>query len=389
MVSQLGSAVTDLAVPLVAVLSLNASAAEMGGLGAARTAAFIAVGLLAGVVVDRSRRRTVLVLTAFASAVVVGSIPLASAAGVLTMAQLYVVSFLAGCLMVIEGVAFQAILLPLLGRARLTDGNATIWASASVTGTIGPGLAGILIQLVTAPIAIVADAISFVFCGALTLLVRVEESAPPARAAGQRIWHDVAEGLRYVFGEASLRGLAIGGAIHNFFSNGTIISLYVLYATQTLHLTPAQLGLAISAGGPGSFLASLVAARYGRRFGMRATLAHMQMLTGVARVFVPLASLVSQPLIALAVGEFVLGVVRAIANVNQLSMRMALTPDHLQGRMNASVRFLIWAVVPFGALLGGVAADRYGLIPTLVVAVAGTFASTLGYLFIPRDTRAT
>lgn len=386
--SQLGSAVTDLALPLVAVLTLHAGATEMGVLGASRNAAFLAVGLLAGVIVDRLRRRTVLVATAFASALVVAVVPIAAWKGALRMEELYAVSFLAGCLAVVEGVAFQAILLPLLGRARLVQGNAAVWAAASVTGTVGPGIAGALIQILTAPLAIVVDAVSFVLCGALTLLVRVEESVPPPRAAGTRIWHEVAEGLRYVLGEPSLRGLAIGGAIHNFFSNGALIALYVLYASQTLGLTPAALGLAIAAGGPGSFAASFVAGRYGRRFGMRGTLTHMQVLTGLARAFVPLAVISPSPFVALAVGEFILGGARSIANVNQLSMRMALTPDHLQGRMNASVRFLIWAVVPFGALIGGFAAEQFGLVPTLVVAVAGTFASTLGYLLIPREIRA-
>ena len=371
------------------MLSLHAGAAEMGALNASKTAAFIAVGLLAGVIVDRTSRKLVLVVTAFASALVVAAVPIASRAGTLRIEELYVVSFVAGCLVVVEGVAFQAILLPLLGRDRLVQGNAALWATASVTGTVGPGFAGALIQLVTAPLAIVVDAVSFVCCGALTLLVRVEEQAPPVRAKGTRIWHEVEEGLRYVLGQESLRGLAIGGAIHNFSSNGALIALYVLYATQRLGLSPAELGLAIAAGGPGAFAASFVAGRWGRRFGMRVTLVQMQVLTGIARAFVPLAALAPSPLVTLAAGEFILGAARSIANVNQLSMRMALTPDHLQGRMNASVRFLIWAVVPFGALAGGFAADRFGLLPTLVAAVLGTSAATLGYLLIPRTERAT
>ena len=120
---------------------------------------------------------------------------------------------------------------------------------------------------------------------------------------------------------------------------------------------------------------------------MRWTLFDTQVLTGVARAFVPLASLAPSPLAALVAGEIVLGIARSIANVNQLSMRLALTPDHLQGRMTASVRFLMWSVVPFGALAGGFAAQRFGLVPTLGVAVAGTFLSSFGYLLIPPETR--
>lgn len=380
--SQLGSAVTELALPLVAVLTLHAGAAEMGALGASRNAAFIAVGLLAGVVVDRSSRRLVLVLTALGSAIAVASVPAAWLAGLLRMEQLYAVSFIAGCLMVVEGVAFQAILMPLLGRGRLVEGNAALRATESVTGMVGPSIAGLLVQVLTAPLAIVVDAVSFAVGGAITLLVRLRET-PPLRAPGIRVWHEVAEGLRYVFGEPSLRGLAVGGATHNFFSNGAIVALYVLYANKALGLGPAELGLVFAAGGPGALIGSFVAGRYGRRFGMRDTLVQTQLMTGIARVFVPFAALLPYPAIVLAFGEFALGGARSIANVNQLSMRMTLTPDHLQGRMNASVRFLMWSVVPFGALAGGFVAERFGIVPTLSVAVAGTFLSALGYLLIP------
>jgi len=150
-----------------------------------------------------------------------------------------------------------------------------------------------------------------------------------------------------------------------------------------------QIGVVFAAGGPSALIGSAIAGRYGRRFGMRGTLAQTQVLTGVARAFVPLSVLTPSPFVTLAVGEFVLGIARSIANVNQLSMRLALTPDHLQGRMTASVRFLMWSVVPFGALAGGFAAQRFGIVPTLIVAVLGTFASSFGYLFIPAETRAT
>lgn len=374
--------------PLVAVLSLHASAAQMGVLGASENAAFIAVGLLAGVIVDRSRRRSVLVYTALGSALVVGTVPVAALTGALSMAQLYLVSFAAGCLMVIEGVAFQAILMPLLGRERLVEGNTTLRASDSVTAMIGPSLAGFLVQLLTAPIAIVVDALSFVFCGVLTLFVRVEE-AVPARGSLTRVGDEILEGLRYVLAEPSLRGLAAGGATHNFFSNGAIVALYVLYANQHLGLPPVVLGIVFASGGPGALLGAIVAGRYGRRFGMRDTLVHTQLLTGLARAFVPLAAFLPFPAVALAVGELILGGARSIANVNQLSMRMALTPDQLQGRMNASVRFLMWSVVPFGALAGGFAAERFGLVPTLAVAVVGTTVASLPYLLIPPTERAT
>lgn len=382
MISSVGSQVTALALPLAAVQLLAATPAQMGVLGAADTAAFLAFGLAAGVIADRMRRRSVLLATSLASAAVVLSVPLAYAAGVLRMEQLYAVAFAGGSLALIDQVAFQAMLPRLVGRDRVFETVTLVRAGDSVTAIAGPSAGGLLVQLLTAPIAIAADAASFLVQFLLTLAVRIDESVP-ARAAGTRVWHDVAEGLRYVFSEPSLRGLALGGAAHNFFSNGALVALYVLYASTTLGLSPVAIGVAFAAGGPAALLGSVLAGRYGRRRGMRWTLFDTQVLTGIARAFVPLAALAPSPLAALVVGEFTLGIARSIANVNQLSMRLALTPDHLQGRMTASIRFLMWSVVPFGALAGGFAAERIGLVPTLAVAVAGTFVASLGYLLIP------
>ncbi len=367
---------------------LAATPAQMGILGAADTAAFLVFGLAAGVIADRSRRRTVLLVTSLSSALVVLSIPLANAAHVLRIEQLYAVGFVAGSLALVDQVAFQALLPRLVGRDRVLETVTLVRSGDSVTAIAGPSLAGALAQILTAPVAIVVDAASFVVQAVLTFLVHVEEVAAPPRAAGTRIWHDVIEGLRYVFREPSLRGLAAGGATHNFFSNGALVALYVLFMT-TRGLTAVEIGIALAAGGPAALIGSAVAGRYGRRFGMRDTLVHTQLLTGIARAFVPLAALSPSPLASFIVGEFILGIARAIANVNQLSMRLALTPDHLQGRMTASVRFLMWSVVPFGALAGGLAAQRFGLVPTLVVAVIGTTVAALPYLLIPPTERAT
>ena len=377
-----------LALPLTAVRLLDATPAQRGVLGAADTAAFLVFGLAAGVIADRARRRTVLLVTSALSALVVLTVPLAHAAGVLRIEQLYAVGFLAGSLALIDQVSFQALLPRLVGRERVLETITLVRSGDSVTAIAGPSLAGALVQILTAPVAMVVDALSFVAQLVLTLLVRADES-PLSREATASVWADVIEGLRYVFSEPALRGLALGGATHNFFSNGALVALYVLFMSETLHLTPVQIGLVFAAGGPAALAGSVVAGRYGRRRGMRWTLVDTQVLTGAARAFVPLAALSPSPFAALVLGELTLGIARSIANVNQLSMRLALTPDHLQGRMTASVRFLMWAVVPFGALAGGVAAQHYGVVPTLVAAVAGTFASSAGYLLIPHDTRAT
>lgn len=383
MVSSVGSSVTALAVPFVAVLALHASATQMGVLGASGTASFIVVGLLAGVVVDRARPRTVLVATRLLAGVAVATIPLAAAAGLLRIEQLYAVAFVVGCLEVVDQVAFQALVLWLLGRERLLEGNTTMRVVNGVSEVGGPSVAGVFIQLVTAPVAIVADAVSYVVAAALAFGIRRPEPAPPRAAHGWRIWRDVGEGLDLVLHQPALRAIAVGGAVHNIFSNGALVALYVLYANQVLGLGPAQLGIVFAAGIPGALAGSVLAARYSRRFGMRRALVDMQIVTGAARGFVPLAAFTPYPAVTLAFGELLLGLARGIVNVNQVSLRQEITPDRLQGRMTATIRFLMWSVVPVGALLGGVAADRFGIVPTLAACAAGTTVAALGFLLLP------
>jgi predicted MFS family arabinose efflux permease len=181
------------------------------------------------------------------------------------------------------------------------------------------------------------------------------------------------------------------GTTHNVFSNGMLVALYVLFASRELAVTPAELGLVFAVAGPGSILGSLLASRAPRALGLGPAIGLMQVLTGVARLTMPVASLAAEvvpPFVTLAAGEFLLAVVRTVFNVNQLSLRQSITPDHQQGRMNASIRFVMWAVVPFGALLGGFLGDRFGLMPTIWIAVAGTSLASLWiFLTSVRDLR--
>jgi predicted MFS family arabinose efflux permease len=180
--------------------------------------------------------------------------------------------------------------------------------------------------------------------------------------------------------------IAVGGGTHNFFSNGTIVALYVLYATQALGQTPFELGVIFAAAGPGALVGALLASLSARRFGMRDTLTLSQALTGMARLLVPLAAVTRSPFLILLAGEFLMGLARSIFNVSQLSLRQAITPDHLQGRMSASIRFLMWGLVPLGALAGGWTAERIGLTATLTVAAFSTTAAALWFLLVPDGT---
>ena len=381
-VSSLGSGITTLALPLIAIGALQAGASEMGILGAASTSSFIVFGLLAGVIVDRAPRRLVLAVTSCAAAAVVASIPVASSLGILDIRQLYMVAFAAGCVSVVADVAFQAILPQVVGRDRVLEGNAILRTTGAVTEIVGPGLAGVLIQVLTAPIAIVVDACSFLAAGVLALFVRTTE--PPPRPRG-RILSDVVEGLRFVVSTPALRAIALGGGMHNVFQNGAFAAIYILFATDRLGLSPVQLGFVLASSGPGALVGALVAARYRRLVGLRASLIQTQVVTAIARALVPAAVFLSQPVAALVVGEFVLGFARSVFNVNQVSFRQAITPDHLQGRMAASIRFLLWVLVPLGSLAGGFGAARIGITPMLCIAVGGILLAAGWFVLVPGD----
>jgi MFS family permease len=380
-VSALGSSITSLAIPLIAVDSLQAGATDMGRLGAAGNASFLAFGLLAGVIVDRAPRRLVLVTTTMTSAAVVATIPLLAATGGLRMWHLYAVAFAAGSLTVVHEVAVQSILPRLIGRERLLTGNRAIRTTGAITEIAGPSVAGVLVQVLTAPVAILFDALSFLIAGVLTFLIRLQE--PTSRKRWTQIGSEIRDGLRYVFHTPALRAIAFGGGIHNVFSNGAIVALYVLYATQVIGLSPIQLGLVYAAVGPGALVGSALATRYTSRFGVRTTLVHMQILTGAARWLIPVAAFTPVPLAILVIGEFVMGIARSIFNINQLSLRQTMTPDDLQGRMNASIRFFMWVFVPLGSLAGGLVASRVGLTMTMAIAACVTTTAAVCFLLVP------
>lgn len=373
-----GFPIANLAIPIIAVSALGAGPLEMGILGAAGTAAFLFLGLPAGVIVDRMRRRPLMIAIDLGGAALLALIPLAALAGMLRLELLYVTEFLFGCLGVVGTVAFQAFLPTLVGRERLVEANSRVQLSASAGHVAGPGVGGILIQLVSAPFAIVATIVSSLVGVTLLSLIRVDEPAP--RPRDRSVLAEVREGLELVFRDPHIRPIMLCGTTHNVFSNGMLVALYVLFATRELGVTPAELGIVFAVAGPGSIAGSFIAARVPRVLGLGPAIGLMQILTGVARLAMPLAALAASavpPFLTLAAGELLLAVVRTVFNVNQLSLRQAITPDHLQGRMNASIRFVMWAVVPFGALAGGYLGERIGLMPALWIGVAGTTLAAL------------
>jgi MFS family permease len=369
-ISQLGTQVTLLALPLTAILVLDATPFEVGVLTALEVAPFLLVGLPAGVWVDRMRRRPLLIAGDLVRAAALGTIPLAHALGQDSMAHLYGVAFVTGVATVFFDVAYQSYLPSLVDRDRLPEGNAKLEVSRSAGALAGPSLAGALVQLFSAPAAILVDAVSYVgsalFVGSIRRreppVQRPEGGHPPMRA-------EISSGLRFVVTHPLLRPIAACTSISNlFFSMASAV--LVLFAVRDLGLSPGKIGLAFGIGNVGFLLGALVADRAGRRLGIGRAIVGSIVLFGVSGFLPPLASETTGfALITVAGGLGGFGTV--VYNVNQVSLRQAITPERMLGKMNATMRFVVWGTLPLGAILGGVLGGAVGLRSTLWVTAFG------------------
>ena len=378
-VSLFGSAITTLALPLTAVTILKASPAQMGLLGAATFAPFLLLTLPLGVWVDRSRRRPLLVTANLARAVLLALVPLGAALGWLRIGWLYPIAFLVGVFDALFHLAYAAYLPALVGPDHLLEGNSKLQASASTAEIAGPGLAGALVGVIGAPFAVVLDAASFLV-GALGIgAIRRPEPRPAPPDARVQLGREVLAGLRLVFGHPLLRPMALEAATFNGCSQaaGTLL---VLYATRELHLAPGVIGLVLAAGGAGALIGSLLAGPLAARWGLGRALVGMAALACLPGLLVPLAGGTRVLVIAtLLLAAVLAGMGVAASSVHFLSLRQALTPPELLGRMTASYRTLTYGVLPLGALLFGFLAQLWSIRAALWVGAAGV---SLAWLWV-------
>jgi MFS family permease len=373
-ISQLGTQVTMLALPLVAVIALHASALEVGVLAACETAAFLLVGLPAGAWVDRMRRREVLIAGDLGRAIVLGSVPFAWWMGALRMPQLYVVALLTGVLTVFFDVAYQSYLPHLVGKEHLVEGNAKLEIVHSVAHLAGPSVGGLLVQALTAPVAIVVDALSFLGSAIFVGLIRKREERP-ARRPDAHLGREIAEGLRFVAGNRLLRSIAACTGSANLF--GAILSaMLILYLARDLSLKPGIIGLFFSMFGLGALVGAFAAAPVARWLGQGPAIWGAALLFGLAGLVVPLAEPGWRLWLA-AAGGMITGTANVIYNVTQVSFRQGLTPDRLLGRMNGTMRFLVWGTAPLGGLIGGLLGTWFSVHTALWI---GAIGSALAFL---------
>jgi predicted MFS family arabinose efflux permease len=385
-VSQFGVQVSAIALPLVAV-GLGATPTQMGVLGALRWLPYLLLGLLAGAVLDRVRRRPVLIATHLGRALLLATVPAAALAGGLRVEQLYAVAFGVGALMVFSDGAYQALLPALVPRERLVEGNSRFALSDSVARVAGPGLGGVLVQLLTAPLAVALDALAFVADALLVLAIRRPEPPPAPRPAGAGplagLLPDVAEGVRWVFGSRLLRPIQLSSMAF-IGANSVWTAVYVLFLARELGLAPATIGLVFAAGGPGALLGAALAGRIAGRLGPGPVIAGTYWLAGAAALAVPLAAVAPVPAVpVLAVWTFAANLLITVGSVAELSLRQAATPARLQGRMNTTMRSLNWGTVTVGSLLGGALGDRLGVPATLLLGTLLALAAALPVALSP------
>ncbi|HEY3109847.1 MAG TPA: MFS transporter, partial [Chloroflexota bacterium] len=329
-VSLVGAQVSGLALPLAAV-GLGATAGQMGVIGALRWLPYLLLGLIAGVWLDRLRRRPVLIVTHLGRAALLASVPAAALLDRLSVEQLYALAFLLGALMVFSDGAYQALLPTLVRPAQLVDGNSKFALSQSLARLVGPGLGGALVELVSAPLAVALDAAAFVLDAVLVAAIRSPEPPPHPRAE-RRLGREIVEGLRWVFGSRLLRPIQLS-SMSFICANAVWSTVYVLYATRQLGVDAVTLGLIFAAGGPGAVLGSLAAGRLIERYGLGRPLVVANGLSGVATLLLPLSAIVRSglavPLLTLA--SFLFGLLVTIGSVAELSLRQGVTPSDLQG----------------------------------------------------------
>lgn len=378
--SQVGSRIGFVVLPLLAITELGASPFQVSMLAVLETAAFLVLGLPVGAWCDGWRNRPVLLIADLGRALALGSLPVAAAFGSLTLWHLYAVVAMTGVLTVFFDVAHQSYLPRLVDRAHLVEGNSKLQANMSIAEVAGPAAGGLLVQSLTAPLAIIVDALSFLWSVGW---LRSIKSAEPLRErrTDRRLVAEIREGLQFVFSDRILRAIACSGASVVFFQSASI-AITIAFLTLEVGLSPGEVGVLSSIGPLGAVAAALTTSAVARRIGQARLMLLAIVGLGAGMLLVPLTG--PGPRLAwFAVGGLISGFCLIAVNIAEVSFRQALCPDHLLGRMNATMRFMLRATAPFGALLGGVSGTHLGMRPTLWIAAAGVLLSSAWLLSSP------
>jgi predicted MFS family arabinose efflux permease len=380
----LGSALTNFALPTLAVLVLHASPPQIGALAALQMLPFPVLGMFVGVLADRYSRRRMMLISDWIRFLVLGAIPVAAWFGHLSLPLLYVVALIGGTASVFFGIAYQSYLPVVVKTDELTSANAKLEFSNSGTQMAGSALGGLIIQWIGAVAAIAVDAISYLVSVLSLSLIRKRE--PPhdgPRLTARQGLREIAEGITFVVASPDLRWIALTTGTINF-GSAVVNAVILIYAYRILRLQPGWLGLAFGVAEIG-FIGALFATRLRARFGLRNVLIGAVAFGAVGGVAYLLAS-AGLPYVVMAVATAISAITVPIYNINQISYRQALTGIRMQGRVNATMRTFVWGTLPIGSLVGGYLGSAVGVPQTIVIGTVVWFASALWLLpFRERD----
>jgi MFS family permease len=400
-ISQFGTQFSGFAIPFTALL-LTKDPVAFGILNACGTLAFPLFALFIGVYVDRHHRRRIMVISNVGRGAFLGVVPLAAITGTLAlfgMPLLYVVTFMVGLLTVFFDVSYQAILPSMVDRSQLVEGNSKLEWSRSGAQVIMPGVSGFVVQAIFPPFALAIDATSYAASASFLSRIRQEETINPTHKS---VLHDLREGLAVVLRDSRLRMIAGSTATSNFFSQA-LFTVVFLYVVLRLNFTAGMYGTIFSVGAIGGLFAAIVlSSRLTRIFGVGPVIVASMLLGGFGAIpfFVvspsfssPVFAVLQIPLIGpfrvdpnilmMMLGSFVTSIGVVLYNINQVSLRQSIVPKRLQGRMNASMRWIVWGTLPAGAITGGILGAVLGLKETIGIAVVGGMLAFLWVFFSP------
>ncbi|TCO45312.1 MFS transporter [Actinocrispum wychmicini] len=378
-----GTAVGRTALPLVAVVMLNASATQMGFMNALSQLPFL-LFLFAGVWVDRVRRRYAMVWTDIGRFVLLALVPSLYAVGWLRIEALYVIVFCTGVLGVMFEIAYHAYLPTLTGRELVAEGNQKLELSRSAAGLLGPAATGVAISAVASAMVLVVSAATHLISAAMLLLIRKPDTMPSATHT-DGVLRAIREGLHWVVRHPVLRTIASASAIFYGFTSA-LQTLYVLYLIRVLNVPPGWVAAIFAAAGPGALAGSWLSVRLMRKVGVGTAVMWAVGCANGILLLIPAASLVSPLWLVVALlvtSQFGYGLSTQVGTIIQTTLRQLLTPDEMQGRVVATLRALSMATVPVGALAAGVLADAIGIQPLVWIGSIGLLGSFVIYVFSP------
>ncbi|MEV7561004.1 MFS transporter [Streptomyces sp. NPDC089795] len=387
-VSQVGQRFGMVALPVVAIETLHAGAAEVGYLTAALTVCYLLIGLPAGAWVDRWSKRTTMIGAAVVRAVVLAGVPLLWALDRLSLAWLYAIAVVVGVASVFFDVAYQSYVPFIVSDKDIERANARLESSAQISAAGGPAAAGLLLKAVSAPLVIAVDALAYVVCAGF--LATVKDSEPRREKAGEdaRLMRDILAGVRFVVGNPVLRRLCVSVGVSNFFATITM-TLTPLLVLRTLGLGSTVMGVVLGVGTLGGLLASLTLPKVRARCDAGKVMTVGLMLAGLSMVALPVAGSLDGsasviPVVLLVLGQFGMTWGAVTFNIAQVTVRQRVCPKDMLARMTASIRFVVWGGMPVAAILAGWLGSHIGIVPSLWIGVAGACLTALPIIGMDR-----